>query len=294
MKKCYLCPRRCGSDRSAGEYGICGQGATVRIARAGLHPFEEPPISGTRGSGTIFFEGCSLGCVFCQNRAISRADAKSSEGKDVSREELAQLMLALRDAGAHNINLVTPTHFADKIAEALSDVREELNIPVVYNSSGYETLETLSMLEGLVDVYMPDMKYGTSELAERYSYAPDYTETALAAIAEMLRQTGKPVFDSDGILLRGTLVRHLVLPSHRADSMEALRRLASAVPPEDVLLSVMSQYTPEFALDSEHKALHRRVTSFEYASVVDYATALGFDGFTQKRSSASAAYTPDF
>jgi len=265
----------------------------MRVARADLHMFEEPPISATRGSGTVFFSGCSLRCVFCQNRAISRAKEKDI-GREVSVDELCDIFFSLKERGAHNINLVTPTHFADKIAEALLRVRAELSIPVVYNSSGYESVETLKMLRGLVDIYMPDFKYGSSECASLYSSAPDYVEVAVDAISEMLRQTGEPKFDSDGLLLRGTLVRHLVLPSHRKDSMLALDKLAKAVPPDKILLSVMSQYTPEFALDCPYKNLHRRVTSFEYNSVVEYASRLGFSGFTQSRDSASSVYTPDF
>lgn len=293
MKECYLCPRLCGARREDGEYGFCGQGAKARVARADLHMFEEPPISAERGSGTVFFSGCSLRCVFCQNRAISRAE-ETDIGREVSIGELCDIFLSLKNRGAHNINLVTPTHFADKIAEALSLVKGELSIPVIYNSSGYERVETLKMLEGLVDIYMPDFKYGSSECAARYSCAPDYVEVATEAVAEMFRQTGEPRFDASGLLLRGTLVRHLVLPSHRKDSMLALERLAKAIPPDKVLLSVMSQYTPDFALDCEYKNLHRRVTSFEYDSVVEHAEKLGFSGFTQARASAKASYTPDF
>lgn len=293
MTECYLCPRLCGARREAGEYGFCGQGAQMRVARTDLHMFEEPPISATRGSGTVFFSGCSLRCVFCQNRAISRAEERDA-GREVSISELCEIFFSLKERGAHNINLVTPTHFADKIAVALSRVKGELDIPVVYNSSGYERVETLKMLDGLVDIYMPDFKYGSSECAARYSSAPDYVEVATVAVAEMLRQTGEPKFDPNGLLSRGTLVRHLVLPSHRKDSMLALDKLAKAVSPSRILLSVMSQYTPEFALDCPHKNLHRRVTSFEYNSVVEYASKLGFTGFTQSRASASSIYTPDF
>ncbi len=292
MTECYLCPRLCGARREAGEYGFCAQGAEMKISRAYLHMFEEPVISGACGSGTIFFSGCSLRCVFCQNRAISRAE--SDTGKVVTIRELADIMLSLKEKGAHNINLVTPTHFADKIAKALSIVKGKLSIPVVYNSSGYERVETLRMLDGLVDVYMPDIKYASSEIAELYSSAPDYAEAAYAAIAEMVRQTGAPVIDSDGLMKKGTLVRHLVLPSHRNDSIEVLRRLAAAVEPHMILLSLMSQYTPEFALDSPHKNLHRRLTSFEYDSVLAVAQRLGFNGFSQKRASATADYTPKF
>ena len=293
MNECYLCPRLCGARRETGELGFCAQGAQMRVARASLHMFEEPPISATRGSGTVFFAGCSLRCVFCQNRAISRAEEKNM-GREVSIDELCDIFFSLKEQGAHNINLVTPTHFADKIAIALECVKDKLSIPVIYNSSGYERVETLKMLDGLIDIYMPDFKYGSAECAARYSSASDYVEVATASVAEMFRQTGEPYFDSDGLLLRGTLVRHLVLPAHRKDSILALNTLAKAVPPNKILLSVMSQYTPDFALDSPYENLHRRLTSFEYNSVVDHASSLGFNGFAQSRSSASTSYTPDF
>ena len=292
MTECYLCPRLCGARREAGEYGFCGQSADINISRADLHMFEEPVISGKHGSGTIFFSGCSLRCVFCQNRAISRAI--SDKGMTLTPRELADTMLSLEEKGAHNINLVTPTHFADKIVDALLLVKHRLSIPVVYNSSGYERVETLRTLRGLVDIYMPDIKYASSELAKRYSLALDYPQVAIAAIKEMVDQTCAPMFDSDGMLKKGTLVRHLVLPAHRDDSIEVMRMLASAVPPDMILLSLMSQYTPEFALDSPHKNLHRRLTTFEYDSVLEVAQTLGFDGFSQKRDSASSVYTPDF
>lgn len=291
MSECALCPRLCRVDREKGERGICNQGDQVRIARAALHPFEEPSISGTRGSGTVFFCGCSLRCVFCQNQAISRSE---EIGKVVSSEELCEIFLDLQAQGAHNINLVTPTHFAEGIRRALLLARDRLSIPVVYNTSGYERVETLKTFEGLIDVYMPDFKYASCELAEKYSKAPDYPDLAAAAIAEMYRQVGEYRLDGEGILLRGLLVRHLVLPGARKDSLAVLSRLADTVDPKKILLSVMSQYTPEFAKESSHKELHRRITSFEYRSVVEYAEALGFDGYTQERSSAISDYTPDF
>ena len=291
MKKCMLCPRGCAVDRESGELGFCSQGSEIRVARSGLHYFEEPCISGKRGSGTVFFSGCSLRCVFCQNRDISRSE---NLGKTVSVDQLCEIMLSLESEGAHNINLVTPTHFADKIAEALEKIKGRLGIPVLYNSSGYERVETLKRLEGLVDIYMPDFKYYSSELSSEYSSAPDYCERASDALLEMYRQVGKYRFDGEGMLSGGLLVRHLVLPSCRKDSVEVLRHLAKLLPPQDILLSVMSQYTPEFALGCGYKNLERRVTSFEYSSVVDEADRLGFEGFTQGRASASSVYTPDF
>ena len=291
MNGCELCPRLCGVRRDEGETGYCGQTDVMRIARIAPHPFEEPPISGKNGSGTVFFCGCSLGCVFCQNKAISRG---AVEGKEYTVRELADEMLRLRDMGVTNINLVTATHFADKVAEALEKVRGDLGIPVVWNTSGYERTQTLRRLEGLVDIYLPDLKYSSAQLAADYSSAPDYADVALAAIAEMYRQTGRYVYGEDGTLLRGVVVRHLVLPSCRKDSIDALKRLAMTVPPEDVLLSLMSQYTPDFALDTPYKNLHRRITTFEYESVLRVAYELGFDGFSQLPESAVKDYTPNF
>ncbi len=291
MSLCELCPRRCKRDRTAGDLGFCGQGARMRIARAALHPYEEPCISGTRGSGTVFFVGCTLRCVFCQNRAISRSEAV---GREIGEEELCQILLSLQEEGAHNINFVTPTHFTDSIIDALRAVKDRLTIPVVWNTSGYERVETLRRLEGLVDIYMPDFKYVTAELGERYSLAPDYAEVALAAIAEMVRQRGRPVWGEDGLLLSGVLVRHLVLPAHRGESIDALRRLSETVSPDAILLSLMSQYTPEFAKDAPYRNLHRRLTTFEYEAVLSEAERLGFDGYTQSRSSATRDYTPNF
>lgn len=288
---CNLCPRACGVDRKQGELGICGQGSIALVSRAALHFFEEPAISGTRGSGTIFFTGCSLGCVFCQNREISRGE---SVGTPMDRHALAETMLRLQEEGAHNINLVTPTHFADRIAETLSDVRGKLRIPVVYNSSGYENLSTLQMLDGLIDIYLPDFKYASAQTAERYSAAPDYPEIAECAVVEMVRQAGGLRFDENGILQRGVIVRLLVLPGERKDAMEVLHILSRSVSPSQIKLSLMSQYTPEFAMDTPYPNLHRRLTSFEYNSVWERACELGFEGYSQARESASARYTPDF
>ena len=291
MDGCTLCPRMCGAKRDSGEIGYCGAGDVMRIARIALHPFEEPPISGKNGSGTVFFCGCPLGCVFCQNKKISRG---SDTGREYTPEELGEAILGLEQMGATNINFVTGTHFTDKIVETLEAVKSKLSIPVVWNSSGYERVETLKKLEGLVDVYLPDMKYASSDVADKYSAAPDYAERAIEAICEMYRQVGKYRFAEDGTLRGGVVVRHLVLPSHRKDSIEVLRLLANAVPTSEVLLSLMSQYTPDFVFDTPYKELHRRITKFEYDSVIDVATELGFDGFSQDPRSAVKDYTPDF
>ncbi len=293
MSKCYLCPRLCGVDRAAGVVGFCGEKNEIRIARYSLHKWEEPPLVGENGSGTIFFSGCSMRCEFCQNRAISHTGSK---GYTVSIDELADIMLKLQDMGAENINLVTPTHFADKIALALERTKNKLSIPVVYNSSGYERTETLHIFDGLVDIYLPDYKYFSDELAKKYSHAKNYSEYTEEALCEMFRQVGSMQFDERGIMKRGLIVRHLVLPSHRHDSIKVLCRIAEILPKEDILLSLMNQYTPDFAIEakSPHTELHRRVTTFEYNSVLEYAAELGFCGFSQERSSSSTAFTPDF
>ena len=291
MEACTLCPRMCGVRREAGERGICGQTDKMKIARISLHRFEEPPVSGNVGSGTVFFCGCSLRCVFCQNKDISRG---STAGKDYSPDQLASAILELQEMGATNINFVTPTHFAEGVAETLRILKGKLHVPVVYNTSGYERIETLDMLEGLVDVYMPDFKYASDEPAGRYSSAPDYPTVALSAIRHMHRQVGKCQYGEDGTLKKGVLVRHLVLPSGRKDSIKALELLADALPVEEILLSLMSQYTPDFALDCPHKELHRRLTRFEYDSVAARAVELGFEGFSQELTSAVRSYTPSF
>ncbi len=289
-KRCNLCPRRCNVLRAKGERGACGMGDTVRVARAALHPFEEPCISGTRGSGTVFFVGCSLGCIFCQNQAIR----EPAVGKALTEGELGRVFLALQAAGAHNINLVTPTHFADRIAAALAAVKGQLRIPVVYNCGGYERVETLQMLKGLVDIYLPDFKYICPALAASYSHAPDYAAHATAALAEMVRQVGAVQTDAEGMMTRGVMVRHLVLPGSRADSIAVLDRIADTVSPADIRLALMRQYTPDFAPKDGPKALLRRVTSFEYDAVMAHAVSLGFEGYFQRKESAERSFTPDF
>lgn len=289
-KRCFLCPRGCGVARDAGKLGFCGMDAQIRVARAALHPFEEPPISLERGSGTVFFTGCSLRCIFCQNSAIRAPEA----GKVLSAERLAELFLFLQEKGAENINLVTATHYADGVAAALRLAKPRLQIPVVYNCGGYERVETLRALAGLVDVYLPDFKYVSSALSAAYSAAPDYAEVATAALAEMFAQVGRVQFDARGKMTRGVMVRHLVLPGCRTDSLAVLERIAQTVPRSDIRLSLMRQYTPDFAPANASKNLKRRVTSFEYESVMARAEEMGFEGFFQGKEAASASYTPDF
>ena len=287
---CYLCPRQCGVRRDQGVYGVCKMGERVRVARAALHPFEEPPISGVRGSGTVFFVGCSLGCLFCQNKDIHPREV----GRELGDEQLGELFLLLQEKGAHNINLVTPTHFADRIAVALRAVKPYLHIPVVYNCGGYERVETLRMLGGLVDIYLPDFKYISPELSRAYSGASDYADVAAAALAYMYEQVGNVCYDADGMLKSGIMVRHLVLPGCRTDSFAVLGKIAQILPVDGVLLSLMRQYTPDFAPEDAPRNLRRRVTSFEYDSVMARALELGFDGFFQGKEAASATFTPNF
>lgn len=287
LTACNICPRACGVDRSEIR-GFCGEGKPARVAKTMLHRWEEPCISGEGGSGAIFFSGCSLKCVYCQNGAISR----DGKGESLSASQLAELMLELQAQGAENINLVTPTHFASQIREALALLRGKLHIPTVWNTSGYETVETLRSLEGMVDIFLTDFKYFSAELAARYSAAPDYPDVAAKALLEMVRITGVPVLEG-GKLLRGTVVRHLVLPSHYRDSLDVLRQIDSLVGASSVLLSLMAQYTPEF-LRGDFPELSRRITTYEYQKVADEALRLGFDGFFQERDSATDAFTPDF
>lgn len=289
MPECRQCPRNCGADREK-TIGYCGAPAGFRVARVSLHEWEEPCVSGKHGSGTVFFSGCNLRCAFCQNYELSHA----AKGENLSDDALEREMLRLRDLGAENINLVTPTHYAEKLADFLPRVRKKLGIPIVYNCGGYESVDALRRLEGLVDIYLPDFKYVDSELSARYSGAPDYCEVATAALAEMLRQTGKPTFNEQGNLLRGTIVRHLVLPGARKDSIRVLNLLAERFGSDAFLLSLMNQYTPAFAENCPYPELHRRVTTFEYESVLAEAQRLGFEGYSQERSAATTAYTPDF
>ena len=289
LTSCTLCPRACGADRLAGELGVCGMPADLYVSRIAPHMWEEPPISGTRGSGTVFFSGCNLRCVFCQNRSISREGV----GRLITEAQLMDAMLDLQEQGVHNLNLVTPTHYTARLARLLEKIKPRLHIPVVWNSGGYESAEALRLVEGLVDIYLPDFKYMSAELSAAYSAAPDYAERATEALTEMYRQVGA-YRERDGLAERGIIVRHLVLPGCRSDSMAVLRHIASILPTADVRVSVMRQYTPDFAMDCPHKNLHRRVTEFEYRSVLDEAERLGLEGFSQGKDAASKVFTPDF
>ncbi len=287
--ECKLCPRECGADRTK-EKGFCGAGDKAVVARASLHKWEEPCISYKNGAGTVFFSGCNLHCCFCQNNKISN----ELFGKEISDEELGDIFLRLQDMGADNIDLVTPTHFVPNIINALDMVKSKLSVPVVYNCGGYESVETLKMLDGYIDIYLPDMKYFSSEISAKYSNAPDYFEKSSEAVLEMIKQTGELKFNDEGGLLKGTVIRHMVLPSHRHDSMEIIRWIAENTSPENVLVSIMNQYTPFEFISDKYPELKRRVTKMEYNSVVNLAAELGINGFTQQKSSASQEYVPDF
>lgn len=287
-QECRLCPRACGVNRQQMR-GFCGAPDRIKIARASLHQWEEPPISGTNGSGAIFFSGCTLRCCFCQNYKISA----EGFGQEVSVEELCGIMLRLQAQGAHNINFVTPTHYADKIVRALDQIRDRLTIPTVYNSSGYETAETLAMLNGYIDVYLPDLKYMSPALSARYSSVEDYFSFASSAIMLMQRQTGAPAFGQNGLLKKGTVIRHMVLPGAYRDSLRLLDWIAANFDNGDVLLSLMCQYTPQY-YSARFPELDRRVTTYEYRKVVEHAAQLGLQGYMQEREAASAAYIPDF
>lgn len=332
LKDCTLCPRNCHVDRLAGRTGYCGQTADMKAARAALHYWEEPCISGTAGSGAVFFSGCPLRCSFCQNHDIAIGRA----GKELSAERLAEIFLELQEKGANNINLVTPTHFAAQIAEALRAAKAAgLHVPVVYNTSSYEKVSTLKMLDGLVDIYLPDLKYVSAELSGCLSNAPDYFETAKAAIEEMVRQAGEPVFrapdgrllnarqmneacgeeeeempgeaDSDFLMLRGVIVRHLALPGQEEDSRRVLSYLHETYG-DRIYISIMNQYTPmpgigrwmerkrrAGAAPWLYEELDRKLTEEEYEALVDYAVGLGVEnGFLQEGDTAQESFIPAF
>ncbi len=285
MEGCTLCPRLCGVDRQAAK-GFCGSGALAKAARAAKHHWEEPCISGTAGSGTVFFSGCTLGCVFCQNREISRGGV----GKELTVPQLAEVFRRLESQGVHNLNLVTPTHFTPQILQALEQAKPA--VPVVMNTGGYERVETLKQWEGKVDIYLPDLKYVSSGLSAKYSAAPDYFEVASQAILEMHRQQPKLVWEGD-LLKKGLIVRHLVLPGCVKDTLAVLDFLDKNLPKDSFLLSLMSQYTPTAAC-AAFPEIDRRLTTYEYRKAADRAAELGFQGFAQDRRSAKEEYTPPF
>lgn len=286
---CTLCPRMCKTDRTIST-GFCGCTQQPKAARAALHMWEEPCISGSKGSGTVFFSGCTLKCVFCQNYQIS----SQGFGKEITAGELANLFLKLQNQGAHNINLVTATQYLPSVLEALDCVRDSLVIPVVYNCGGYERIETIKALEGYVDIFLPDLKYYSPEISAKYSQAPDYFNVASLAILQMIKQTGKPVFDDNGVMKKGVIIRHMVIPGQKDDSIRLLCWIKDNLPENQFQISLLSQYTP-FYRSHEYPEIDRRITSYEYNKVLDTAIELGLvDGYMQKKSSAREEYTPPF
>ncbi len=303
LKKCQLCPRKCGIDRTR-EIGYCGAGEKNEVAKIMHHHWEEPCISGDpngkRASGTVFFAHCPLGCVYCQNGKISR---RHSEGTVMTPDELADEMLVLEDLGMYNVNLVSPTHYTPQIIDAVYQARTKfgkktLTIPVVWNTGGYERPEIIAALRGTVDIFLTDFKYASPELAAKYSRAEDYPEYAAASLVKMLELTGDCVFDEGGMMKRGVIVRHLVLPGHRDDSIAVLRKIADTVDVAKIKLSLMAQYTPVFlpqkTENDPYAKIRRKITTYEYEKVAEEAFRLGFDGFMQERSSATSRFTPDF
>ena len=288
---CTLCPRMCKADRRT-SHGFCQAGDTIKIARAALHPWEEPCISGTNGSGTVFFSGCTLKCVFCQNYTLSHENF----GKEITTERLADIFLELQAKGAHNINLVTATHYLPSIKQALDLVRPNLHIPVVYNCGGYERLETLRTYADYIDIYLPDLKYYDSRISETYSAAKDYFSVASKAIEEMILLTGGLTWDPEqpSLLKKGVIIRHMVLPGAKDDSIRLLHWMKDSLPEGKYMLSLMSQYTP-FYKSHLYPEINRRITSYEYNKVLDTAIELGLvHGYMQEKSSAKEEYTPPF
>lgn len=291
MESCTLCPRNCKVNRLKGKKGVCGVTSQIQAARAALHFWEEPCISGERGSGAVFFSGCSMGCVFCQNETISHGKT----GEEISVENLADIFLNLQNQKhAHNINLVTPTHYVPQIAEALQIAKKEgLAIPIVYNSSAYEKKETLQMMEGLIDIYLPDFKYMDSQISKKYSHASDYSFWAKQALAEMVCQIPEVQFDEDGMMKKGVIVRHLLLPGCRKDSKAVFKYLLETYK-DQIYISLMNQYTPMTGIE-KYPELNRKITAREYEWMIDYALELGIEnGFIQEGETAKESFIPAF
>lgn len=291
LKSCQLCPRKCGANRTSSELGFCGSSDKIRIARSSLHHWEEPCISGEKGSGTVFFSYCTLKCVFCQNYGIST----QNHGRDISENELSECFLDLQAQGAHNINLVTPTHFVPQIISAIDIARKNgLTLPIIYNTSGYENVETIKMLDGYVDVFLPDLKYFDNKYAEKYSNAKNYFTIASQAIKQMFRQVGKCEFDNAGIIKKGVIVRHLMLPGLLFDTKKILDYL-NAEYGNDIFISIMSQYTPLSTLPDNFPELNKKINPKHYDAILDYAANLGIENaYIQESSSASESFIPDF
>ena len=289
MNECNICPRKCNVDRT-NTFGYCRMGHKPRVSKVMLHMWEEPCISGTKGSGAVFFSGCNLRCVFCQNYKISQEEV----GGEADAHRLADIFLSLESKGAHNINLVNPTHFIPAIAAAIDISRQNgLKIPFIYNTNGYEAIESLKLLDGKIQVYLPDIKYMNSEASLKYSGASDYFTVCSEAVKEMYRQVGVPKFDQCGIIIKGLIIRHLILPSLSKDSLSILNFIAENFP-KDIFVSIMSQYIPYYKADRFPK-INRKLTKFEYDRVLEHFYSLGMDnGYMQERESASNDFIPEF
>ena len=290
LEQCHICPRNCGVNRKEGKLGNCKCNANVKIALASLHYFEEPCISGTRGSGTVFFTGCNLHCCYCQNYEISQ----EGKGKEITVEHLAQIFLNQQNKGAENINLVTPTMYVYAIKQAITIARQKgLIIPIVYNTNGYETVETIQQLKGYIDIYLPDFKYAFSSLAQEYSKTPDYVEIAKKAIMEMYKQVGKPVIDEKGMLTKGIVIRHLILPNHITNTKHVLKWIKETFQ-DNVYVSIMAQYFPTYLAKQDPK-LSRKLTRKEYQQVERYINTLNFkNGYMQELGEHEEEYVPKF
>lgn len=289
-EKCSLCPRMCGTDRAAGQKGFCGGGNLVRVARAALHYWEEPCISGESGSGTVFFSGCTMRCVFCQNKEISRSEV----GKEITIERLAEIYLELAAKGANNINLVTPMHYAPQITATLDIARKNgLTLPIVWNTGGWERRESIAAVRDYADIWLSDFKYFDSSLGESLSKAPNYFSVAAAALDQMVKQTCEPVFDENGIMRRGVIVRHLMLPGHLDDTKNVLRFLYENYG-DSIWISIMNQYTP-MCSDPRFPELSRTVSDEEYNEAIDFACELGIENaFVQEGGTVGESFIPPF
>ncbi len=287
---CSCCPRHCGVDRNS-VTGFCGVPKQPKVAKAFLHMWEEPCISGTNGSGTVFFSGCNLKCVFCQNYEISQ----EGYGKVITISRLQEIFLELIEKGAHNINLVNPSHYTQAIKEAILPLKQQgkINLPIVYNTNGYDSLETLQNMKGIVDVYLPDFKYFSEKTAIKYAAASDYPQVCRNAILEMYNQVGSPVLDSSGIIKKGLVIRHLILPGHVKESISILDWVSENLP-QEVYVSLMSQYTPYYNAKN-FPEINRPITRNEYYRAVNHLYKLGLEeGYVQERESSDTQYIPDF
>ena len=290
LNSCTLCPRNCKVNRNNNELGYCGMTNQLMIARASLHYWEEPIISGEKGSGTVFFSGCNLKCVFCQNYQISN----NNFGKPISIHRLSEIFLELQEKGANNINLVTPTHFVPLIIEALKIAKAKgLNIPIVYNSSGYENVETIKLLKGYIDIYLPDFKYYDNKYANKYSKCNNYFEAVTSSLNEMIKQVGKPVFNEEGILTKGIIVRHMMIPGLLNDSKKIIHYLVDNYN-DDIFISIMNQYTPTNNL-TNYQEINKTVNDSEYDELINYAIDLGIkNGFMQEGETQKTSFIPEF